>query len=291
MLGCGNESVAFELQGKVFAPLYDHAGHVISLLDAKNGAVYETYRYSAFGQEQVFDADSQETTSSINPWRYAGKRTDQETGFVYYGMRYYDPQTCRWLTPDPAGFVDGLNLYAFLLNNPLRYSDLDGRFAIAIPLLSLIFGFEFTVSITTLGAIVNALLVTSLFIAGTQAEGWMNDTAMNQEALAEEEEKAEKKGRRRGKDNEIKGGPPRDKKTGNYLPDEAAEGSPHTTLGDRDSARGSYRQGATFDQDGNFRGRTDHTDHGRGDHPNPHYHPATGPNGTKPGPHPLPDFI
>ncbi len=76
---------------------------------------------------------------------------------------------------------------------------------------------------------------------------------------------SEKKGRRRGKDNEIKGGPPRDKNTGDYLPDSAAEGSAHTTIGSRESDRGPYTQGATFDQEGKFRGRTDVTDHGRRD--------------------------
>ena len=62
------------------------------------------------------------------------------------------------------------------------------------------------------------------------------DIALNNEAVIEEAEtEKEKKGKRKGKDNEIKGGPPRDPKTGNYLPDPAAEGKPHTTLGIRNS--------------------------------------------------------
>lgn len=35
----------------------------------------------------------------------------------------------RWIPPDPAGFVDGPNLYAYVHNQPLRYIDPDGRFA------------------------------------------------------------------------------------------------------------------------------------------------------------------
>ena len=88
-----------------------------------------------------------------------------------------------------------------------------------------------------------------------------------------------------------RGGPPRDAKTGNYLPDLDAQG-PHTTLGTRTS-KGTgkkYTQGATFDKDGNFVGRIDVTNHRRKDHPNPHWHPAIGPNRVQSGPHPLPDF-
>jgi len=84
-----------------------------------------------------------------------------------------------------------------------------------------------------------------------------------------------------------KGGPPREPGTGNYLPDPAAQG-PHTTLGQRSSENGDYTQGATFDKDKKFQGRTDVTDHGCHDHQNPHWHPENGPNKVKRGPHPLP---
>jgi hypothetical protein len=41
-------------------------------------------------------------------------------------LRYYDPSTCRWVTPDPIGIEGGSNLYAYVLNNPLTYFDLLG---------------------------------------------------------------------------------------------------------------------------------------------------------------------
>lgn len=53
--------------------------------------------------------------------------------------------------------------------------------------------------------------------------------------------------------------------------------------------KGSYTQGATFDKDGKFKGRTDVTDHGRGDHANPHWHPAKGPNSVEKGGSEIPD--
>ncbi|MBS0272763.1 MAG: hypothetical protein JSR85_09025 [Proteobacteria bacterium] len=94
----------------------------------------------------------------------------------------------------------------------------------------------------------------------------------------------------RGKDNEIKGGPPRDPSTANYLPDPTAEG-PHTTLGIQQSRKEPYIQEATFNEKGEFKGRTDVTDHGRRDHPNPHYHPATSPNSAKNPPQAIPEFF
>jgi len=61
-----------------------------------------------------------------NPWQYLSKRVDEETNLVFFGRRYYDPETGRWLTPDPQGFDNGLNLYAYVLNDPLIKLDLYG---------------------------------------------------------------------------------------------------------------------------------------------------------------------
>jgi hypothetical protein len=87
-------------------------------------------------------------------------------------------------------------------------------------------------------------------------------------------------GRRAGKKNARKSTLPRDE-SGNYLPDPQARGA-HTVLGKRKGQNGeTYTQGATFDDAGNFTGRTDVTSHPpRTDHPNPHFHPATSPNST-----------
>jgi insecticidal toxin complex protein TccC len=58
--------------------------------------------------------------------RYSGKELDA-TGLYYYGYRYYVPWLGRWLNPDPAGTVDGLNLFGFVRNNPINYLDPDGK--------------------------------------------------------------------------------------------------------------------------------------------------------------------
>ena len=54
--------------------------------------------------------------------RYSGKERDA-SGLYYYGHRYYAPWLQRWISPDPAGAVDGLNLYCMVGNNPMRYTD------------------------------------------------------------------------------------------------------------------------------------------------------------------------
>lgn len=57
--------------------------------------------------------------------RYSGKERDA-SGLYYYGSRYYAPWLQRWVSADPAGWVDGFNLYGFVANNPLKYKDRRG---------------------------------------------------------------------------------------------------------------------------------------------------------------------
>ncbi|HWH89004.1 MAG TPA: RHS repeat-associated core domain-containing protein [Pseudomonas sp.] len=57
--------------------------------------------------------------------RYSGKERDS-SGLYYYGQRYYAPWLQRWISADPAGTVDGLNLFCMVGNNPIRYSDQGG---------------------------------------------------------------------------------------------------------------------------------------------------------------------
>ncbi|MHA3739165.1 RHS repeat-associated core domain-containing protein [Pseudomonas sp. Eth.TT006] len=63
--------------------------------------------------------------ASYKTIRYSGKEQD-DTGLYYYGRRYYAPWLQRWISADPAGAVDGLNLYAMVGNNPISFVDTNG---------------------------------------------------------------------------------------------------------------------------------------------------------------------
>ncbi|MFA6134456.1 MAG: RHS repeat-associated core domain-containing protein, partial [Phycisphaerae bacterium] len=60
---------------------------------------------------------------------YTGQVWDAESGLHNYRNRYYHPGLGRFLARDPAGYGDGMNLYAYVRNNPLRYTDPDGLMA------------------------------------------------------------------------------------------------------------------------------------------------------------------
>src|SRR3989339_505335 len=109
-------AIALELYGKIYMPIHDLQGNIAALIFIQDGSL-EQFSYSAFGEEN---------NSSSNPWRFSSKRIDSETGFAYYGRRYYLPSLGRWLTLDPLGLEAGPNLYAFLSNAPLTRFDLYG---------------------------------------------------------------------------------------------------------------------------------------------------------------------
>jgi len=90
-----------------------------------DGNVISTEEYYPYGGTAVLTARSQ---SEVNykTVRYSGKERDA-TGLYYYGYRYYQPWAGRWLSADPAGTADGLNLFRMVRNNPVTHTDHDGR--------------------------------------------------------------------------------------------------------------------------------------------------------------------
>ena len=63
--------------------------------------------------------------ASYKVCRYSGKERDA-SGLYAYGLRYYAPWLARWINPDPAGDVDGLNRFVMVRNNPLTLRDKQG---------------------------------------------------------------------------------------------------------------------------------------------------------------------
>lgn len=104
--------------GAQYHPLYDASHNVIGLYNS-SGSLQAAYAYDAFGNLQT----SAGTYATSNPFRSATKYTDSETGFVYYGMRYYSPMLGRFINRDPIEEGGGLNLYLFCKNDGVNQSD------------------------------------------------------------------------------------------------------------------------------------------------------------------------
>ncbi len=103
--------VAIEIDGKPYA-----RGLIIKLVDPVTNSIYRENDCDIFGGG----------LSDAIPYAYRGKRYDPMTGLIYFGRRYYDPGSHRWLTPDPLGPIDHENLYQYIYNNPLLYCDPTG---------------------------------------------------------------------------------------------------------------------------------------------------------------------
>ncbi|UTC43011.1 RHS repeat domain-containing protein [Treponema sp. OMZ 857] len=128
----------------------DHLGSAQFVTDWR-GKQYEHIEYTPYGELWI-----EEVAAGLDklPFRFTGKEMDEETGLYYYGARYLDPKYSRWLSGDPAlsdyipkapiddeakkhnenlpGMggvfnVVNLHLYHYAGNNPVKYTDPDGK--------------------------------------------------------------------------------------------------------------------------------------------------------------------
>lgn len=107
---------------------YDNlTGSSVLELDS-DGKLISMEEYYPYGGTAVWTVRSA-VEANYKTVRYSGKERDA-TGLYYYGYRYYQPWAGRWLSADPAGSVDGLNLYRMVRNNPVAWKDNDGRIPI-----------------------------------------------------------------------------------------------------------------------------------------------------------------
>ena len=97
---------------------YDPFGQVLSVTNASGTAISPTAA----------------NVANYNPFRYRGYYYDTESGFYYLQSRYYDPKICRFINADSCittgqGFL-GFNMFAYCLNNPIKYTDNGGEFGL-----------------------------------------------------------------------------------------------------------------------------------------------------------------
>ncbi|MEE4139516.1 RHS repeat-associated core domain-containing protein [Pseudomonas viridiflava] len=100
--------------------LNDHLGSSTLELDQQGGLISQE-SYYPFGGTAWWVARSA-VEAKYKTVRYSGKERDA-SGLYYYGFRYYAPWLQRWISPDPAGDVDGLNLFSFVKNSPVGHID------------------------------------------------------------------------------------------------------------------------------------------------------------------------
>jgi RHS repeat-associated protein len=98
---------------------YDGNLNVTSLVNSATGTVAASYDYDPFGNTLKAVGDY----AAKNPIRFSSEYEDGETGLIYYGRRYYNSQTGRWLSRDPSGEDSGVNLYGFLDNDGINDVD------------------------------------------------------------------------------------------------------------------------------------------------------------------------
>ncbi|RMP69509.1 RHS repeat-associated core domain-containing protein, partial [Pseudomonas syringae group genomosp. 3] len=103
--------------------LGDHLGSSTLELDQQGGLISQE-SYYPFGGTAWWAARSA-VEAKYKTVRYSGKERDA-SGLYYYGFRYYAPWLQRWINPDPAGDVDGLNFYAMVGNSPAACVDPSG---------------------------------------------------------------------------------------------------------------------------------------------------------------------
>jgi RHS repeat-associated protein len=116
-------------EGETAYYLYNGHADVVALLGTA-GNTMATYYYDAFGNA------TETTGDKDNPYRYAGYRYDEETDVYYLNARYYDAKIARFMTEDTyrGEYNDplSLNLYTYVMNNPLVYWDPTGHAAVTL---------------------------------------------------------------------------------------------------------------------------------------------------------------
>ncbi|MBU4339250.1 RHS domain-containing protein, partial [Patescibacteria group bacterium] len=103
----------------------DHLG-TPQKMTGTNGAVVWSAKYSSFGEANV------EIGTLENNLRFPGQYYDGESGLHYNRHRYYEASTGRYLANDTIGLAGGINLFAYVLNDPVNFVDPHGLFVGAI---------------------------------------------------------------------------------------------------------------------------------------------------------------
>ncbi|SIS70774.1 SpvB/TcaC N-terminal domain-containing protein [Chryseobacterium gambrini] len=127
----------------------DHLGSS-SFITGLDGEVTQNMEY--FPSGEIF-VENHMNDGLNSQYKFNGKEQDSETGYYYYGARYYNPRVSLWLNVDPLAdynpfyndehYIDGqhnggvynsgnLNPYIYCYQSPIRYIDPNGKQSDAI---------------------------------------------------------------------------------------------------------------------------------------------------------------
>ena len=112
---------AFDANDRTPAVQYhlgDHLGSCNVVID-DSGTLVNREEYFPYG-ETSFGSFGKKR------YRYSGKERDEESGLYYFGARYYLASLNRWASCDPAGTIDGLNVYSYVNAQPINNIDPNG---------------------------------------------------------------------------------------------------------------------------------------------------------------------
>jgi RHS repeat-associated protein len=104
---------------KQYLPLTDGLGNISRLIDATDGSLAAEYDYDPYGGPVIERGIATEAC----PFRHRTRYYDSESWLYYYGYRYYDPSTTKWISKDPLAEAGGWNLTCFCSNDPVNKMD------------------------------------------------------------------------------------------------------------------------------------------------------------------------
>ncbi|MBQ0752639.1 MAG: thrombospondin type 3 repeat-containing protein [Gammaproteobacteria bacterium] len=111
---------SFTQSGNRYYIATDHLGSPRAISD-EGGNIIKTITYDSYG-----NVISDSNPAFTIPFGYAGGLKDSDTGLIRFGFRDYDPAIGRWTARDPIGLKGGLNVYGYVLGNPINAVDVNG---------------------------------------------------------------------------------------------------------------------------------------------------------------------
>lgn len=157
-----------EAQNKTLLPTYDGNGNVASLVNADTGWLEAAYEYDPSGNLLRCEG----SYAKENPFRFSTKWSDDETGLIYYGYRYYSPSIGRFVNRDPIAEKGGINLYGFCGNDSINGSDRLGLIAQIVLDKFVVAGGKVGSSFGPIGTLVGSVVGGGLGLIATKIFGF-----------------------------------------------------------------------------------------------------------------------